>query len=326
MLGERIARAVGDQVLGQDDRQVLLGHRDDAARIAMDDRDRRSPVALPADAPVAQAPGRLLAAEAAVLERGGDRVDGDLVGQAAVDVGIDRHAARRVGVPVLPLVVRELLAVDVDDLQQVDAVLLGEGEVALVVGRHAHHRAVAVVHQDVVADPERDLLVAERVLDDEAGVDAALGQRRDLGLGRAAGLARLEEGRDRRVLLGRAQRERMLRRDRAERDAHDRVGARREHPQAAAADERAGAVANGVQEGEANALALAEPVLLHQLDALGPARQAGAHALEQLVGVLRDLRGSSPGSRASRPARRSASRALRSPARWRARSGRPGPS
>ena len=81
VLVERVAGAVGDQVLGQDDRQVLLGHRHDAAGLAVDDRDRRAPVALPADAPVAQAPGGLLAAEAAVLERGGDRVDGDLVGR-----------------------------------------------------------------------------------------------------------------------------------------------------------------------------------------------------------------------------------------------------
>ena len=239
MLGERVARAVGDQVFGQDDRQVLLGHRHDAADLAMDDRDRRAPVALPADAPVAQAPGRLLAAEAAVLERRGDRVDRDLVRQAAVVVGVDRDAARRVGVPVLPLVVRELLAVDVDHLQHVDAVLLGEREVALVVAGHAHHGAVAVAHQHVVADPERDLLVAERMLDEQARVDAALGLRRQLGLGRAAGLARLEERRDLRVALGRVQRERMLGRDGAEGHAHDRVGARREDPQAPAADQRA---------------------------------------------------------------------------------------
>jgi hypothetical protein len=37
------------------------------------------------------------------------------------------------------------------------AVLLGEGEIALVVRRHGHHRAVAVAHQHVVADPHFDL-------------------------------------------------------------------------------------------------------------------------------------------------------------------------
>ena len=48
-----------------------------------------------------------------------------------------------------------------------------------------------------------------------------------------------------------------------------------------------------VREGEAHALALADPVLLHQAHALGPAFQvvrAGAvvDAGQQLVGVLRD--------------------------------------
>ena len=36
---------------------------------------------------------------------------------------------------------------------------LREREVALVVAGHAHHGAVAVAHQHVVADPDRDLLV-----------------------------------------------------------------------------------------------------------------------------------------------------------------------
>ena len=111
----------------------------------------------------------------------------------------------------------------------------------------------------------------------------------ELGFGRAAGLARLEEGGDGRARRGRVQRQRMLRRDGAEGDAHDRVGARREDVQAAGADQLARGVADAVQEGEAHAFALAEPVLLHHLDALGPAGQAGLHAVEQLLGVLRDL-------------------------------------
>ena len=164
------------------------------------------------------------------------RVDRRRVRQAAVDVGIDRHAAPRVGVPVLPGVVGELLAVDVDDLQDVDAVLLGEREVSLVVRRHAHYRAVAIAHQHVVADPQRNALVAERVHDREAGVDAVLVLRRQLGFGGAAGLADLEEGCDLGFQCRRAQRERVLRRHGAEGDAHDGVGTGREDVEPAAAD------------------------------------------------------------------------------------------
>ena len=226
--------------------------------------------------------------------------------QAAVDVGVDRHRFGGVGVPVLPAVVAEVLAVDVDDLQQVDAVALGEGEVALVVRRHAHDGAVAVAHQHVVADPERDRLVAERMLDDEAGGHAALVLAGLLDLAGAAGLARLEEGGDLGARLGGAQRQRVLGRDGAEGDAHDGVGARREDPQPAVADELAGGVGDAVREGEANA------------GRSGRRREARR--------LTAGSSGRSRGSRASRRQRRSASRDPRRPARWRARSGRPDPS
>src|SRR5205823_14358975 len=61
--GERIAAAIGHQVLGQHHRQLLVGHRHRAARAAVDDRNRAAPVALPGDAPVAQAVLHALAAE-----------------------------------------------------------------------------------------------------------------------------------------------------------------------------------------------------------------------------------------------------------------------
>ena len=36
--------------LGQQDRELVLGHRDDAVGLAVDDRDRAAPVALAGDA------------------------------------------------------------------------------------------------------------------------------------------------------------------------------------------------------------------------------------------------------------------------------------
>ncbi len=59
---QRIAGNVEADILGQHDRELVLGHRHDATADAMDDRDRRAPVALARDAPVAQPPhGRALA-------------------------------------------------------------------------------------------------------------------------------------------------------------------------------------------------------------------------------------------------------------------------
>src|SRR3546814_18535239 len=53
---QRIARNVEGDILGQHDPKLLLGHRNDAADLAVDDRDGRSPIALARHAPVAQPP------------------------------------------------------------------------------------------------------------------------------------------------------------------------------------------------------------------------------------------------------------------------------
>ena len=89
--------------------------------------------------------------------------------------------------------------------------------------------------------------------------------------------------------LRRLRGQRVLGRDGAEGHAHDGVGARGEDVHAPALDHFTVVAADVVREGEAHALALADPVFLHQLDALGPARQVLVHVLQQLVGVLRDL-------------------------------------
>src|SRR6185436_13845776 len=75
-LRERVAAAVRHAVLREDDGQVLLRHWHVAARRAMDDRDRRAPVSLPRDAPVAQTERYPLLAQTHRGELGGDRVDG----------------------------------------------------------------------------------------------------------------------------------------------------------------------------------------------------------------------------------------------------------
>ena len=89
------------------------------------------------------------------------------------------------------------------------------------------------------------------------------------------------------LLRAACERERVLGGDGAERDAHDRVGARGEHVHPAVADRRAVAVADVVREREAHALALADPVGLHRLHALGPAGHPVEEG-EQLLRVVGD--------------------------------------
>src|SRR3954463_7356419 len=59
----------GTQSCGRTTGRVLFRHGHGAVHVAMDDGNRRAPVALAADAPVAQAPGGLLLAQALLLQR-----------------------------------------------------------------------------------------------------------------------------------------------------------------------------------------------------------------------------------------------------------------
>ena len=89
---ERIARPVELDILGQDDRQILLRHRHDAARLAMDGGDRAAPVTLARHQPVAQAVLRRALADAHLLEAGDDLGLGILDRQPVQEIGVDDHA------------------------------------------------------------------------------------------------------------------------------------------------------------------------------------------------------------------------------------------
>ena len=168
-----------------------------------------------------------------------------------------------------------------DDLHDGQVELLGELEVALVVRRHGHDRAGAVVHQDVVGDPDRDPGVVDGVDRVEPGEDAGL------LLAGCALLALLRrcvprvgpQGLAVRRGLGEPLDQRVLGREDEERRAEERVRAGREdgHVLVELLD----------PEGDLGALGAADPVPLHRQHALGPV-QLG-HVLEQAVGEVGDL-------------------------------------
>ena len=120
----------------------------------MNDRDRTSPEALTAQQPVAQTVGDRRLADALVPEElahlldglslGGDAIEESGVLVCAVTGGGDAGLAR-IGLA------------GVDDRDDVDAVLAGEVEVTLIVGRHGHDGTGAVVSQHIVASPHWNL-------------------------------------------------------------------------------------------------------------------------------------------------------------------------
>ena len=128
-----------------------------AAVVAVDDRDRAAPVALPAEAPVAQAVA--------------DRRRAPALSSRATRRS-PSSPPRRAGRRTRP----ELTSVpsSVDDLDDRQVERLGELAVALVVRGHGHDRAGAVVHQHVVGDPDRQPRAVHRVRRVVAGEDAGL--------------------------------------------------------------------------------------------------------------------------------------------------------
>ena len=274
----RPALAADLHVLGQDDGQTVLALRHHAARRAVHDGDRRAPVALAADAPVAQAIVDLGAPDAL----GDEPVDGLPHGvgdtESVEEARVDLDPVTRVRLCLLP--VRRPLHRRHDG----QPVLHGEVPVALVLPGDRHDRAGAIAHQHVVGEEERDLLPVERVDRPRAQPQAPLGpvggEALDLGLPRHL----LAEARHLVPLL----RIRHQRFDQWVLRRQHRVG----HPEggvrARGEDRERHVTASGHGQVEFGPLAPPDPVALHRHDALGPAGQPIA-PLEQLLGVVGDL-------------------------------------
>src|SRR5690606_24732650 len=79
---ERVAVAVRNQVLRKHDRKLIVRHRDLAALLAMDERNRAAPEALPRHAPVAQAEVDALPAQRLRFQVTRDGIGGGLETEA----------------------------------------------------------------------------------------------------------------------------------------------------------------------------------------------------------------------------------------------------
>ncbi len=133
---------------------------------AINHRDRRAPVALPADAPIFQAEGHGGFAEIFLLGKLRHLFDRLLGRHAAVLAGVHQQAVffdegqdRLIRLTVS----RIALAPRINNHLDVQVILLRELVIALVVRRHRHDGARAVVEQHVVGHPDGHLLVVERI-------------------------------------------------------------------------------------------------------------------------------------------------------------------
>ena len=181
---ERVARLVEGHVVGQANRQILLRDRHDAASLAMDDRDRAAPIALPGNAPVAQ----LVVDLPLRLRPVADSVPFEPARDLLLRLG-DRHPVEEARIDHRPVAVvgglvddesRGIDAGRADDGRGAKPIDVDEVEVALVVRRAAEDRACAVVHENEVRDIDRQLPSRiEGMLDPHARVVALLLRRLD---------------------------------------------------------------------------------------------------------------------------------------------------
>ena len=158
-------------------------------------------------------------------------------------------------------------------------------------GGAAENRARAVFHQHEIGDIDRQApFGVERVQHFKAGVVAALLRGLDRGDRRAELPRLLDERMKRRVVLRRRRRQRMVRRDRHELRAEQRVGPCRidvEFARPGFALERAERRRID-DEPNRQSLRAPDPVLLHQADFFRPALEM-IEARQEIVGIVGDL-------------------------------------
>ena len=263
----RDAAVVGTEIVdqGQHDGQLVFGYRHRAAAVTVDDRDWRTPVALPRDAPVVEAVVHDRRGTAALLEPRDHRLL-RLRNRHAREM---TRVHQQVGVALRRVRLGERRVCVVvgtgDHAHDGQGKLLRELEIALVVTRYAHHGTGAVFHQHVVGDPDRDRLTRGRVDGDGAGEDAGLllvHLPRDDVLRPGA----LQVGVDRGAPGGRddLRHQRMLGGEHDPCGAEDRVGARGEHRDVVRVRDA---------EGDVRAVAATDPVPLRLTRGLAPVQR-----------------------------------------------------
>ncbi len=166
-------------VFRQQHRQLVFGHRHDAALRTVNHRNRCAPVPLARDQPVLQTVIDHPPADALLLQERRDLLDA-LVRPRPVELPRVHHRSHiRVGFGQLIRTSNFGLRTFDNDLDR-NLVLAGELEVTLVVSRHCHHHAGSVRRQHEVGDVNRNPVARQRVDRIPAGEDAFLvGRGRD---------------------------------------------------------------------------------------------------------------------------------------------------
>ena len=252
----------------------------------MNDRNRCAPVTLPGNAPVTQAISHFLFTQTFFCQNGCDGIDCFLIVQPVETTGIDTLAVFLVGIPFMPFIFHERLAIDVDNLTDRQAVFMGEFKVAFIVGRYCHDSAVTVAHQHVVTDPDFNQLVGQGMIDEQTGWHPFFLHRGHIGFDDTAPFAFFNEFRQFRIVFCSETGKIVFGCNCTESDPLDRVGAGRENPEFSVADQLSVRIMNVVSESETDAFGFADPVDLHGADPFRPARELVRDVVQQFFRII----------------------------------------
>ena len=263
---QHLARHVEAHILRQHQRQLSLRQRNHPAGRAMHNRDRRPPIALPAEPPVPQTPIHHPLASAAPLQLGNRRPLGLARRRQPVqEARIDHHPVLDEGLrPNLER--RRIRTRRQHHRRHRQSIFAREIQITLVMRRTAKNRPRAVFHQHEIGDPHRKTdALDKRMRHPQPGVVAALLRRLDHRLARPQA-GTLGHKRRRRRITGRHRRRQwMLRRNRHERHAKQRVRPRGINLHCV--DPGLGRYQSELQP---RPFAAPDPVRLHQPHPLGP--------------------------------------------------------
>ena len=272
------------QVIGQQHRQLILRNQNLATILTVNHGDGGAPETLAGQQPVTQTVNDLTLTGAGSLNQLNSLSERLGLRQAGQLTGVDEHAVtsrcNTAGS-------RVLSTLNVQNLHDGQVELQGELEVALVVRGHSHNRAGTVVGEHVVRSPYGQLRAGQRVNRVAAGEHAGLLAVGGLAVNIAQCLnvfAVLFQGS---LVLG----------------CHDLLGERRirsNHDEGCAvqgvrAGGEHGEGLSGLILGRLNleahlsALGAANPVALHEQNAVGPLALQLLHVVQQLLCVISNL-------------------------------------
>ena len=154
MAVERIAGNVECDIVRQDDRQVLILFRDNATIIAVNNRDRATPITLAGNSPVAQSVLFFAHAEIVFLEIGDCRIN-SFLGSHFSQTGkmIDENHFLGFGRNQRFITHGRIVAWHVKGVDHGQRIFASKIQIPLIVSRTSKHRTGAVAHKNKIADP-----------------------------------------------------------------------------------------------------------------------------------------------------------------------------